>query len=189
MAALYGLGTPDDELTLPVAVRGIQYNTWWEVSYCVSISFTRTSIGIAVYRVAVQRSHRLACWCLIIVSDLTYLGGMVWALSHCNGKDAIWNALLGTCAGGSMILPISYIVLITAALCDAGFVLVSFLVVRNLQMKPRLKYTLMAVMALGSLAAVFSTARLPWVPYLPVKYGTLCKYTPSLIDPITHHID
>lgn len=101
---------------------------------------------------------------------------MIWALSHCNGKDAVWNSLVGNCAGGSIILPICYIVLITAALCDAGFVLVPFLVVRKLQMKPRLKYTLMAVMAMGSLAAVFSTARLPWVPYLPVKYGTLCKY-------------
>lgn len=176
LAATYGLGTPDHELTQPLAVRGIQYNTWWEVSYCVSISFTRTSIGIAVFRVAVQKSHRLACWCLILVSNLTYLGGMIWALSHCNGEDALWNALSGHCTGDSIILPLSYIVLITAALCDAGFVLVPFLVVRNLQMRQRLKYTLMAVMAMGSLAAVFSTARLPWIPYLPVKFGTLCKY-------------
>ncbi|KAJ4392963.1 hypothetical protein N0V93_002167 [Gnomoniopsis smithogilvyi] len=172
-AATYGLGTPDDELSQPLALRGLQYNTWWEVSYCISISFTRTSIGIAVHRIAVQRSHRLACWGLILVSNLTYLVGMIWALSHCNGKDALRDALSGTCTGDSIIMPLSYIVLITAALCDAGFVVVPFLVVRNLQMRPRLKYTLMAVMAMGSLAAVFSTARLPWVPYMPVKYGTL----------------
>ncbi|KAJ4415017.1 hypothetical protein N0V82_007599 [Gnomoniopsis sp. IMI 355080] len=172
LAGTYGLGTPDDELTAPLALRGIQYNTWWEVSYCVSISFTRTSIGIAVLRIAVARAHRVACWCLILVSNLTYLGGMIWALSHCANAQ-VQGTLSGHCTGDSIILPLSYVVLITAALCDAGFVLVPFLVVRRLQMRPRLKYTLMAVMAMGSLAAVFSTARLPWVSSLPVRYGTL----------------
>lgn len=110
------------------------------------------------------------------MSNLTYLVGLIWALSHCSGENAVWNSLSGNCTGDSIILPLSYIVLITAALCDAGFVLVPFLVVRNLQMRPNLKYTLMAVMAMGSLAAIFSTARLPWIPYLPVKFGTLREY-------------
>lgn len=175
LASLYGLGMPNDEITLPLVLTGIEYNKWWEISYCVSISLTRTSIGVATLRIAVQRAHRLACWGLIVVSVTAYMAGIIWSLAHCSAAGYPWNLLRGECAGDWMIVPLTYTVMVIAAVCDAGFALVPVLVVRRLQMEARIKYTLMAVMAMGSLAAVFSTARLPWVHYMPAKLGTMCE--------------
>lgn len=182
LSSIYGLGTPDADVILPLAVTGIYYNKWWEVAYCFSISFTRTSIGVAILRIAVEKAHRIACWGLVVVSNACYIAGVIWATAHCSPAAYPWNVLEGTCAGDSIIIPLTYVIMITAAFCDAGFALVPFLVVRNLQMRPDLKYTLMVVMAMGSLAAFSSVARLPWVHYMPARLGTMCEFPVICVD-------
>lgn len=179
LCSLYGVGMHVGDESLPLAVKSVLFYKWWEVAYCVSISLTRTSIGVAILRIAVQRSHRLACWACILISDTCYFAGFLWAIAHCHHGDYPFHALYGTCGGDNIIVPLSYINIVVSAFCDAGLALVPFLVVRDLQMRPSMKYTLMVVMAMGSSAAMASVARFPWVRYMPARLGTICECSPQ----------
>lgn len=174
LAACYGIGTPDEELNEALAVRALLYYQAWEVSYGFAIGLAKTSIGVAILRIAVQKQHRVAVWTLLVVSNLGYVAAIIWCLASCSPRGMPRNLMTGTCAGSGLIMPLAFCVVLVAVITDAGFAVVPILVVRGLQMPPRLKLTLIAVLGMGSLAAFSSVARLPFVRFLSARYGTLC---------------
>lgn len=176
LCALYGLGTPDDQLTMPHVVRALYAYTGWEVSYCIAIDLAKTSIGVAILRIAGhQPAHRRVVWALLFVTNVLYVGCGIWVLAMCSAGGAPWNMLYNTCAANTIIVPLLYCAVAIGAATDAGFALVPIFIVRGLQMETRLKRTLMIVMGLGSLAAVASLSRFPWGRYMPPHYGNMCR--------------
>lgn len=168
LTSLYGLGLPS--IPKPLAFRALEYNALGEIFYILAIALAKSAIGLALLRIAVHRRHRTAAWTLLITCNAAYVGSLIFLLVACRPYAANWNLELGTCAGNKFLPVLTDIVSVFAAVTDAGYVVLPIDMIRSLQMAPRLRYTLMAVMALGSSAAIFALVRIPWSRFLPATY-------------------
>lgn len=173
LTSLYGFGVPD--IPRPLAVRAIEYDTLWEVFYTFTIALSKTSIGIAILRIAAQRRHRIAALLLLIFCNIAYVAGIIYVFSACKPFAARWNSLLGTCVGDDFMSSMVCWGITFAVITDAGYVVLPIDMMRSLQMPPRLKYTLMAVMSLGGSAAIFAVARYRWASIFPTTYENTGK--------------
>lgn len=182
LAALYGLGMPDEQTIVAQAraVRVIEYDQWFEVSYLFAIALTKTSIGITILRIAAQRRHRYTVWAMLVLCNTAYAAGCIFLFSSCQPLAARWNPLLGRCPVDFMMVPLAYSLITLGVITDAACALVPISIVRRLQMPRRRKITLMVVLSMGILAALFSGARYPFCQTYPVKYGVLCKLNSCL---------
>lgn len=177
MACYYGLGTPDDELNDRIITTGKEYMTWWDACYLISLSLVKTSIAIAVVRIAPGLRHRYYIYVCITLSNVTFMGALVWLLASCQPLAARWDSSLGTCAATELMAPLSYAATVIAVVTDAGCAIIPVMIVRKLEMTSRVKYALMVVLAMGSLASVASLARFAFVPYYNETYNYLCKFS------------
>ncbi|CAN8103329.1 unnamed protein product [Discula destructiva] len=170
LGAAYGIGTPDSELDplLPYAFRGRQYNTYWEVSYLFASALVKTSVGVAVIRIALERRYRYTIYAFIFASNATCIGGVIWEFAACRPVSTRWNLYEGSCnIPGFLVL--TYGVTAVTVVTDAGYALVPIFILRRLSMRPRIKYGLMFVLALGSVAAIASVVRYPFIVYFNVE--------------------
>lgn len=175
--ALYGLGFPDSHLepNLPAYMfRSLQYNVWWELSYLISSTLIKTSIGVAVIRIALKRRYRYTTYVFVIVSCAICVVGVIWELAACAPISSRWNPYDGACKVPGLI-QLSYLVTAVTVVTDAGYALVPIFILRRLSMMPRVKYGLMFVLALGSVAAVASVCRYPFIGYFAAEHDYLRK--------------
>lgn len=156
------------------ATRVLEYNLWWEVSYLISAALVKTSIGVASLRIAFQRRYRYTIYASLALSNAACIGGVIWELAACRPLAARWNHEAGTCDAPGLAA-ISYAITTVTVITDAACALVPVLILRNVTMRPRMKYSLMVVLALGSTAAFASVARFPFVPYFKVQENFLCE--------------
>lgn len=190
LSALYGLGGPDEHTSTAraLAVRAIEYNHYWEIVYLFAIGLIKTSVGITILRIAVKRRHRRSVWGVLIFSNVAYGGGVIFLFASCRPLAARWNPLLGTCPGDFLMVPMGYCLMTVGVITDAACALIPIDIVRGLQMPRRLKCTLMVVMSMGLLAAIFSGARYPFCHYFPTTAGRLRKYLVFLISAERHEV-
>lgn len=79
----FGLGSPDDQTTIALQIRAVTYAEWGEICYLITIGLTKTSIGIAVLRLARRQSIRWVVVAIIVISNVMYLAAMVMGLVGC----------------------------------------------------------------------------------------------------------
>lgn len=73
------------------------------------------------------------------------------------------------------LVQISYAITAVTVITDAGYALVPIFILRRLSMTPRIKYALMFVLALGSVAALAAVCRYPFIQYFSAEHDYLCK--------------
>lgn len=73
------------------------------------------------------------------------------------------------------LVQISYAITAVTVITDAGYALVPIFILRRLSMVPRIKYGLMFVLALGSVAAIAAVCRYPFLGYFGAEHNYLCK--------------
>lgn len=155
-------------------MRAAEYYDFWEIFYLISVCLVKTSIGLAVVRISITRRYSIPIWAFVIINNLTFLGALIWLLQSCRPFAARWNSALGTCNSDG-ILAVLYTSVAVSCITDAGCAIVPVFIVRKLQMPSQVKYALMAVLATGGLAAVFSVARFGILHYLAATEEYLCK--------------
>lgn len=157
---------------------GLKFFTVAEMTYCLSSACIKTSIGMALVRtICVQRRYRYIVWLTIALSTLAFLSAIVWFLATCRPVAASWDRSQGHCDYDGYIALV-YVTFSTAVATDVAFASVPLLALRTLRMPRRTKYPLMAVLSLGSLAAVASVGRFPFVPGMYDRFSPhfLCKW-------------
>lgn len=178
LSALYGIGVPDGNTSTAraLAVRAIEYLQYWEIAYIFAIALIKTSVGITILRIAVERRHRHSVWLVLIICNTVYAAGIIFLFASCRPMEARWNPLAGSCGGEFMMTALAYCLITLGCITDAACALIPIDIVRGLQMPRRPKCTLMVVLSLGLLAAFFSGARYPFCAYLPPQAGRLRKW-------------
>lgn len=159
-------------------MRSLQYNCWWEVSYLFTSALVKTSIGVAVIRIALERRYRYTVYAFLGFTNAACIGGVIWQIAACRPIATRWNPYVGSCNVPGLV-PIAYAITAVTVITDAGFALVPIFILRRLTMSPRVKYGLMFVLALGSVAAFASVARYPNVKYFDATEDYMCKYIPT----------
>lgn len=148
------------------------------MSYLVTAAFVKTSIGVAGIRIALERRYRYTIYGFVAVSNVACIGGIIWQLAACRPIETRWNPYVGTCNVPGLV-PIAYAITAVTVVTDAGYALVPILILRRLSMAPRIKYGLMFVLALGSVAAIVSVLRYPFIVYFTSTHNFLCKHLPE----------
>lgn len=159
---MYGIGDPAEEFELGTLLRGVQYSLRGEVSYVFAIALIKTSVGFGILRIAFEQSHRRAIMALIIGSNLVYVGSLICIFILCT---SLWRTQMeGTCTNSSVPYILVWMGMALSAISDAAFAIIPVMLVRRLTLPSRTKRSLMCVFAVGSLGAVASVARFPFLP-------------------------
>lgn len=176
------MGTPDSQLDplLFYSTRALEYFVWWEISYLIAAGLIKTSIGVAVIRIALERRYLYTIYVLLFLSVAACVGGVIWEIAACRPISTRWNIFAGTCVVPGLV-QISYAITAVTVITDAGYALVPIFILRRLTMTPRIKYALMFVLALGSVAALAAVCRYPFIGYFGAEHNYLCK-SPSEIS-------
>lgn len=178
LGSFYGIGARPEDLDQGKLLRGVQYGLRGEIFYIFSIAIVKTSVGLGVLRIAIERRYRRIIMSIIFSATGFYVGSLICVFMLCT---SLWKTqLVATCTDTSFPYAMVWLGMSIAALTDAAFAIVPIILVRRLHLPRRTKYALMVVFALGSLGAVASVARFPfvnaWVKLSPDHPEAFCKF-------------
>ncbi|KAJ5647385.1 hypothetical protein N7490_003757 [Penicillium lividum] len=156
----YGTGYQFEHLNLDDAATAMEY--WWfcEVAYCFASIGCKISVCIFLMRITVKRSH---IWTLYIVMCLTVLCGLIFffvMLLQCKPVSYFWNrvkedpSIEGHCIDINIVIIMTYIYSVFAAMCDFTVGILPIFLVRKLHMKKNAK---LAVIGILSMACMYVT--------------------------------
>lgn len=162
-------------------VRAAEYRFYWDVLMLLSIIFVKTSVAVAILRIAASRFHTYAVYACLAISDSMFFASLVCMLTVCTPIAASWNPLFGSC-NQQGLLPILYLANVIALFTDAGCAIIPIFIVRNLSMPRRTRYALMAVLAMGGLTVVIALGRFGVIHYMYYD-STVKDYSCELSTP------
>lgn len=122
--------------------------------YLWATTLAKISIGAALLRLAVRRSHRIVVWALI--STVIAIGLMFWLvlLFDCKPVSYFWNQAdlmhSGTCTSIHTLLAIAYFYSSVTIVCDLALGALPILLVWDLQMNKRTKIAVGGILSLGA---------------------------------------
>lgn len=130
-------------------------------------------------RIITEKKYRIVLWASMIASVASAMVGFIAVVALCKPIDAYWDASVnGWCAPAQIITGLSYLVSVMSVITDWTCSLLPCVVVWNLQMQPRLKASVCAVLALGLVASAATIVRLPYLQFYNVKTNYLCTFAP-----------
>lgn len=112
------------------------------------------SIGVALLRLAVKRSHRIIVW--VIISIVVAIALMFWLvlLFDCKPVSYFWNQVdmehSGTCTSINTLLAIAYFYSSLTIVCDLTLGILPVFLVWDLQMNHRTKIAVGGILSLGA---------------------------------------
>ncbi|PWY83873.1 P-type ATPase [Aspergillus sclerotioniger CBS 115572] len=158
---------------------------WWlcQMLYSWSAAITKTSISIALLRLAVHKVHRMVLW---TVTGLVIVAGvMIWLvfLAGCQPVSYFWSHVTpnhhGTCMPRQILLDIGYLYSFLIVFSDITLGIMPAVLIWHLQMNRRTKIALAGVLSLGALESVAVIIR---IPYLHTYHDPNLLYATYQID-------
>ncbi|KAJ5397612.1 hypothetical protein N7509_005725 [Penicillium cosmopolitanum] len=166
---LFGTGQLYDSESAEHRVIAMRY--WWlcEIAYCFASIFCKISVCVFLMRITVKRHH---IWTLYIVMILTVLAGLVFMflmLLQCKPLSYFWTRLAfdpsieGHCISINIVITMTYIYSVFAALCDFTVGILPIFLVRKLHMKREAKYAIVGILSMACIASSAVIIRFPFV--------------------------
>ncbi|KAK2023301.1 hypothetical protein LX32DRAFT_708070 [Colletotrichum zoysiae] len=130
-----GLGTRDENLTRATSVEGYKN----------------------------QKKYLYILRCLVGLSFLMSAAGLVVITNQCHPLDRYWDkSIPGTCWPAIIATALSYAASGSNVITDFTVAAIPFFLLRNVQMRPRLKLYVKIILGLGFLAGIASIIRVPF---------------------------
>jgi hypothetical protein len=179
-SSFYGIGTRDSELTALQMIKAAEYNTYWQLSYALSIPFCKFAISSALFRVTNRTRYRAVLWTVITMSAVVCAIAILSLVLLCRPWAATWNSTLGTCGNRTIITNLSYAASACTIITDWTCAVIPYFVLKDLQLPSRVRYSLIGVLGLGAFASIAAIVRMPYFQYYSHTTDVLCK---SMVDP------
>ncbi|KAI1406929.1 hypothetical protein F5Y13DRAFT_207124 [Hypoxylon sp. FL1857] len=174
LAARYGLATQDAELTDALKARAALYMGYWQMHYAVSSNLVKAGIAVALLRLTTtQRLYRLIILGILISTPIFTAAVLIVLIATCRPLGAQWDLELGSCPVHTVMAYLSYIFTAFTVILDWACAVIPYLLLRDLEMKRRIKISLIVVLAFGSLAGVCAIIRLPYIKYYLIEQDQL----------------
>ncbi|THW34250.1 hypothetical protein D6D25_05315 [Aureobasidium pullulans] len=125
----------------------------FQVLYCASLIFIKSSICVALIRLVVTRRLLYTLYAILALSASYGFIAMMTVLLQCRPLRATWEPSAGTCSNQGIIVHISYFVTACSITTDLACAVMPFVILWKLQMRRRLKFTVAAMLSLGFLAS------------------------------------
>ncbi|KAF1356301.1 hypothetical protein BDV97DRAFT_4316 [Delphinella strobiligena] len=154
----WGIGVPDEFLTLTDIENAIRCFTLSTYLYVVCFTFVKASISLSLIRIATQKAIRRICYAVIVWCVVCCFIAIVVALTYCHPISALWTGK-GHCGSPTTIVTMEYFVFVTAIITDFICAILPSIMLRRLQMERKLKVTIVFVLSLGFLASAATLVR------------------------------
>ena len=123
----------------------------FQVLYCVTLIFVKSSICVALIRLVAGRRMLYTLYGLLAFSASYGFVAMMTVLLECQPLRASWDPKAGHCASQSVMVNISYFVTACSIATDCACTFLPYVILWNLQMKRSLKLTVAGMLGLGFL--------------------------------------
>ncbi|OTA53282.1 hypothetical protein K449DRAFT_440123 [Hypoxylon sp. EC38] len=174
LAARYGLATRDAELTDALRARAALYVGYWQMHYAVSSNLVKAGIAVALLRLTTtKRTFRLIILGILISTPIFTSAVLIVLVATCHPVGAQWDLALGDCPVHTVMAYLSYIFTAFTVILDWACAVIPYLLLKDLEMKRRIKISLIVVLAFGSLAGICAIIRLPYLKYYLIEEDQL----------------
>ncbi|KAK9422290.1 hypothetical protein SUNI508_04969 [Seiridium unicorne] len=173
VAAYHGVGSRDSKLNSTLSAKAASDLGYWEIGYAVSVNLAKASIALALMRMSVDRRYTIALWAFMISEMATSVICLITFWAICDPPGAQWNSSLGTCESYTIIPTLSWPFSVVNILSDRACAIIPYLMIRKLNIKRSMKYSLVAVLAMGGLASVGAIVRVPYLKYYYIEQDRL----------------
>lgn len=133
---------------------------------------------MGLLRLTTLPRFRYPIFALLLGTALFSLGVGALLLASCHPVGAQWDADLGSCPSRPLAAELSYAFTGLMVCLDWSCAGVPYLLLRDLQMPMRLKVSLLALLAFGSLSGVCALIRVPYLKYYnSATKDQMCEFT------------
>ncbi|KAI2615519.1 hypothetical protein GGR54DRAFT_642281 [Hypoxylon sp. NC1633] len=176
----YGLGTPDAEIDDLLKARAALYLGYWQMHYAASTNLVKAGIAVALLRLTTaQRLYRYIIYCILLSAPIFTVAVIILLVTTCRPLGAQWDLALGPCTVHNLMAYLSYLFTVFTVILDWACAIIPYLLLRNLEMRPRVKISLIVILAFGSLAGVCAIIRLPYLKYYLIEEDQLYGDSPD----------
>jgi hypothetical protein len=123
----------------------------FQILYCASLIFIKSSICVALIRLVISKRLLYTLYAILTLSASYGAIAMLTVLLQCRPLKATWDLAAGSCSNGNIITNISWFVTACSITTDFACAVMPFVILWNLQMRKRLKFTIAAMLSLGFL--------------------------------------
>ncbi|CAG5137562.1 uncharacterized protein ALTATR162_LOCUS150 [Alternaria atra] len=159
----YGSGQLARDLSILTMAKGIKLFYVAEYFYAVSAMFIKISVAVTLLRIAAAHPQFIwALWALIGATAIAALVFCIGIANVCHPINALWGKSDGTCnlqLNTDVSLFFSAIEIIT----DFSLSIMPAILLRNVQMKSKVKVSVAVMLALASLASCATIVRLKYL--------------------------
>lgn len=149
------MGESDREATDPAGAdtaKPKQALIVWQLFYALSLCLVKSSICVTLMRIATERKYLIILKTLVIFSFLLSGIGIVVLFNQCHPLDSYWDPRIpGVCIPGVYITVLSVAASVVNVLTDFAVATIPFFLLRDVQMRPRVKFYIRAILAMGLL--------------------------------------
>lgn len=169
----------------------IQFLWYFQVTYCFSLLFLKSSICVTLLRIAVIKTHRIIIWCTLTFAILSTSVVIIGLFLICRPISTAWGHT-GTCASTVVIASLGYLVSAGAVVTDWICAILPLFMLYKSNMKLATKIGVSAVLGSAALwglllpfeclmvctnvdgAPLCTIIRLPYVKYYTIIPNYLC---------------
>ncbi|PVH72145.1 hypothetical protein DL98DRAFT_470789 [Cadophora sp. DSE1049] len=183
----YGIGEPTQPSDIHRGIQGLKYQTLSHLFGPLVGIAIKLSIGLLLLRIAQQRRYRYTiygCIVLLVMTNLTMFGLLFFL---CRPIDYCWNRFFypggGTCLPTSIIATFGLIYSAVGMLVDWVFALIPIPMLWGINLKTRVKISVIVILSLGIFASIATVVRLK---YLSVKSVVQIDKNINTLYELTH---
>ncbi|KAL6703831.1 hypothetical protein ACN47E_009050 [Coniothyrium glycines] len=163
--ALHGTGVRRSLLTDQAAQTALHFWYFCEIFYTLSTCMLKISVGFFLLRITVVRWQQWIIYMIMVVSGIVGIAYTSVAIFQCQPVHYWWDLdpnAKGTCLSSVLVMNFTFGVSGLNALADWTFAMLPVLIVKDLQMKKRMKVVVAGVIALAAIGSTATIIRLPY---------------------------
>ncbi|KAI1379008.1 hypothetical protein F4677DRAFT_465274 [Hypoxylon crocopeplum] len=168
LSCLSGLGAKDVDIQSidpsgDLSRNALKWYFFFQATYLLCFPFIKISVCVALLRITNAKRYVIPLWSIIVVSVFMSLLGFVAVMVQCKPIGANWNPSVGHCSGSIHGTRVAFTVSATAIFSDWLCAIIPGFILWNLNMRLKVKVSLVFILALGVLASISTCIRIPYI--------------------------
>ncbi|KAI0119891.1 hypothetical protein GGR51DRAFT_780 [Nemania sp. FL0031] len=183
----YGLGRHNKSLSQPDEIEALKYQALATASYVANMWLIKLSIGLFLFRLAVQRRYKYILAVSIVIVGIWSLVLFFWNIFQCSPVTAQWDYTILTsdpdshCVSTDAVVSAAYALSALTVLSDWLYALLPIPMLWQVKMTAQAKWSVIAVLGLGIFASIATLIRLGFLADLEDASDILFAGTDAMI--------
>jgi hypothetical protein len=152
--AVHGTGQHRENLTDENAQIALRYWFFCEVFYTITTSIFKFAIGLFLLRITIVPTHIWIIRAIMAIAGVLGIAYTLLVVFQCKPVSYWWDldpTHTGTCLSASLVMNFTYVVSALNSFADWTFGILPILIVKDLQMKRRVKVIVSTVIGLAAM--------------------------------------